>query len=116
MFGLETRVLSCTQVTRTLARTIVWHSLRNHYFSLYFPEIERFVRSNHAEWLIHLLLRFPTPASITGLMEPEFAAQAGNLVGRKVHKAALLGEVYAVARRSVRVPCRSIVQRSPCFG
>jgi len=51
-----------------------------------------------------LLLRFPTPASITALSEPDFAAQAWNEVGRKVHKAALLGEIYMVAQRSVGVP------------
>jgi NAD(P)-dependent dehydrogenase (short-subunit alcohol dehydrogenase family) len=43
-----------------LARTRVWHRLRNHYFSLYFPEIEHFIRSDHSDWLIQLLLGFPT--------------------------------------------------------
>ena len=100
----DAQELSKTNHQVTLARTRVWHSLRNHYFPLYFPEIERFLRSSHSEWLIHLLLRFPTPASITGLTETDFAAQAWNLVGRKVHKTALLGEIYAVAGRSVGVP------------
>src|SRR5215472_5983989 len=100
----DAQELSKTNHQVTLARTRVWHSLRNHYFPLYFPEIERFIRSDHSEWLIHLLLRFPTPASIIELTETDFAAQAWNLIGRKVHKAALLGDIYAVARRSVGVP------------
>ena len=100
----DAQELSKTHHQVTLARTRVWHSLRNHYFALYFPEIERFIRSDHSEWLISLLLRFPTPASISELSEADFATQAWNLVGRKVHKAALLGEIHAVARRSVGVP------------
>ena len=62
----------------------VWHTLRNHYFSLYFPEIDRFVRSDDSVWLIQLLTSFPTPASITALSEEEFQTRAWNLVGRKV--------------------------------
>jgi len=41
----DAQELSKTHHQVTLARTRVWHSLRNHYFSLYFPEIERFIRS-----------------------------------------------------------------------
>jgi transposase len=100
----DAQELSKTHHQITLARTRIWHSLRNHYFALYFPEIERFIRSDHSEWLISLLLRFPTPASISELSEADFAKQAWNLVGRRVHKAALLGEIHAVVRRSVGVP------------
>jgi transposase len=78
--------------------------LRNHYFPLYFPEIEHFIRSDHSDWLIQLLLRFPTPGSITSLASEDFAAQAWSLVGRKVHKAALLAEIYAAAQRSMALP------------
>ncbi len=100
----DAQELSKTYHQVTLARTRVWHRLRNHYFALYFPEIERFVRSNHTEWLIALLLRFPTPGAIISLSAEEFSAQAWNLVGRKVNKTALLAEIYAIAQRSVGVP------------
>jgi transposase len=53
----DAQALSKTHHQVTLARTRVWHRLRNHYFSLYFPEIEHFIRSDHSDWLIQLLLR-----------------------------------------------------------
>ena len=93
----------------TLARLRVWHTLRNHYFSLYFPEIDRFVRSDHSVWLIQLLASFPTPASITALSEGEFQTRAWNLVGRKVSKRALLAEIYAAAKQSIGCQWRSIL-------
>jgi transposase len=89
----DAQELSKTHHQVTLARTRVWHRLRNHYFPLYFPEIEHFIRSDHSDWLIQLLLRFPTPGSITSLAAEDFVAQAWSLVGRKVHKAALLAEI-----------------------
>jgi transposase len=100
----DVQELSKTHFQVTLARVRVWHALRNHYFSLYFPEIDRFVRSDHSIWLIQLLAVFPTPASITALSGEEFRARAWNLVGRKVSKRALLAEIYAAAQRSIGVP------------
>jgi Transposase IS116/IS110/IS902 family len=82
----------------------VWHRLRNHYFPMYFPEIEPFIRSDYSDWLIRLLLRFPTPSTITCLRSEDFVAQAWSLVGRKVHKAALLADIYAAAQRSIALP------------
>ena len=96
--------LSKTHFQVTLARVRVWHTLRNHYFALYFPEIDRFIRSDHSVWLVQLLASFPTPASITALSEGEFQTRAWNLVGRKVSKRALLAEIYAAAKRSIGVP------------
>ena len=100
----DVQELSKTHFQVTLARVRVWHTLRNHYFALYFPEIDRFIRSDHSVWLVQLLASFPTPASITALSEEEFQAQAWNLVGRKVSKRALLAEIYAAAGRSIGVP------------
>jgi transposase len=60
----DAQELSKTHHQITLARTRVWHRLRNHYFALYFPEIERFIRSSHTDWLVEFLRRFPTPATI----------------------------------------------------
>ena len=96
--------LSKTHFQVTLARVRVWLTLRNHYFALYFPEIDRFIRSDHSVWLVQLLASFPTPASITALSEGEFQTRAWNLVGRKVSKRALLAEIYAAAQRSIGVP------------
>jgi len=100
----DVQELSKTHFQITLARVRVWHTLRNHYFALYFPEIDRFVRSNHSLWMVRLLASFPTPLSITALSEAEFQMQAWNLVGRKVNKRALLAEIYAAAQQSVGVP------------
>src|ERR1700704_3855523 len=100
----DVQELSKTYFQVTLARVRVWHTLRNHYFALYFPEIDRFIRSDHSVWMVQLLASFPTPASITALSEEEFQAQAWHLVGRKVSKRALLAEIYAAAKRSMGVP------------
>jgi hypothetical protein len=40
----DSQDLSKTHHQITLARTRVWHSLSSHYFSWYFPGIERFIR------------------------------------------------------------------------
>lgn len=100
----DAQELSKTHHQVTLARTRVWHSLRNHYFPLYFPEIEHFIRSDHSDWLIQLLLRYPTPGAITSLACEDFVAQAWSLIGRKVHKAALLGDIHSAAQRSIALP------------
>jgi hypothetical protein len=42
----DAQELSNTHHQIALARTRVWRRLRNHYFALYFPEIERFIRSS----------------------------------------------------------------------
>jgi Transposase len=74
----DVQELSKTHFQVTLARVRVWHTLRNHYFALYFPEIDRFVRSNYCIWLIQLLASFPTPAAITTLGEAEFRRGPGT--------------------------------------
>lgn len=100
----DAQELSKTHHQITLARTRVWHSLRNHYFQLYFPEIERFIRSDSSDWLIKFLLRFPTPGTITALSGEEFVAQAWQVVGRKVNKGTLLADIYATAQQSIGLP------------
>src|ERR1700722_1685470 len=100
----DVQELSKTHFQVTLARVRIWNTLRNHYFALYFPEIDRFVRSDHSVWMIQLLASFPTPASITALSEEEFQTQAWHLVGRKANKRALLAETYAAAQQSIGVP------------
>ena len=53
----DVQELSKTHFQVTLARVRVWHTLRNHYFALYFPEIDRFIRSDHSVWLVKLQQR-----------------------------------------------------------
>ncbi len=72
--------------------------------SIYFPEVEGFLRSNHSDWLIQLLLLFPTPGAVTALPCEEFIARAWSVIGRKVHKAALLTNIYRAARLSIALP------------
>lgn len=100
----DAQELSKTHHQVTLARTRVWHQLRNHYFTLYFPEIERFIRGSEVDWLVEFLRCFPTPGAITELSLEQFTAYAWNLVGRRVAKTQLLAEIYATAQRSVGVP------------
>jgi transposase len=100
----DAQELSKTHHQVTLARTRVWHQLRNHYFTLYFPEIERFIRGSEVDWLVEFLRCFPTPGAITELSLEQFTAHAWNLVGRRVAKTQLLAEIYATAQRSVGVP------------
>ena len=100
----DAQELSKTHYQVTLARTRVWHQLRNHYFTLYFPEIERFIRGSEVDWLVEFLRCFPTPGAITELSLEQFTAHAWNLVGRRVAKTQLLAEIYATAQRSVGVP------------
>jgi hypothetical protein len=51
-----------------------------------------------------LLDRFPVPASIMALGKEAFVAAAWGVVGRKVAKARLLGDIYETARSSVALP------------
>ena len=102
----DAQELSKTHHQITLARIRVWHRLRNHYFAMYFPEIERFIRSSHVDWLVEFLHHFPTPATITSLSPQQFSEQAWKLVGRKVNKTALLAEIYMIAQRSIGVPAK----------
>jgi hypothetical protein len=46
----------------------------------------------------------PTPGAIISLPCEDFVAQAWNLLSRKVYKAALLGDIYAAAQRSIALP------------
>ena len=72
-----------------------------HYLPLYFPELERYFHTSHAEWFAHFLFRFPTAASIRHLDFEHFKAEAWNIVGRKVNKSAWIRELYNTANRSI---------------
>jgi transposase len=96
--------LSKTHEMISKAKTELWHRLLTHYLPLYFPEIARFAGNSRSDWFLAFLEQFPTPASITTVSKEAFIAAAWTLVGRKVAKARLLGDMYETARCSIGVP------------
>jgi len=70
----------------------VLHRILTHYLPLYFPEVDRFRHTSRSDWFFAFLDRFPTPASVVALSKEAFLAAAGDVVGRKVSKARLLGD------------------------
>lgn len=80
------------------------HSLKNHYLTLYFPEIERYLNSTRSAWFMRTFHRFPTPASILAFSESAFIEQAWRLIGRKHGKMQWLKDLYATAESSVGLP------------
>lgn len=85
-------------------RSQLLHSLKNHYLTLYFPEIEKYLCSTRSAWFTRTFRRFPTPESIRALDEEDFIAEASPLVGRKQHKHQWLVELYATAGQSIGLP------------
>lgn len=98
---LDIQELSNTYHQIAKARSKCLHSLVNHYLTLFFPEIERFLHTSRAEWFCQFLLRFPTPGSITQLDLETFITTASDLVGRKVSKRRVLTELYEIAQSSI---------------
>jgi transposase len=96
--------LSKTHEAISRAKTEVLHRLQTHYLPLYFPEIDRFRQNSRSEWFFAFLDRFPTPASIVALEKEPFIKAAWTVVGRKVSKARLLGDIYETARTSIGLP------------
>lgn len=96
--------LSKTHEVVSKAKTAIQHRLQTHYLPLYFPEIDRFRHNSRSQWFFAFLYRFPTPASIMALTKEDFIAAAWDIVGRKVAKARLLGDIYETARTSVGLP------------
>jgi transposase len=96
--------LSNTHEVISKAKTELWHRLLTHYLPLYFPEIARFAGNSRSDWFLAFLERFPTPASIIALAKEEFVESAWDVVGRKVSKARLLGDIYETARSSIGLP------------
>lgn len=96
--------LSKTHDAVARMKTETLHRILTHYLPLYFPEIERFRHNSRSDWFFAFLERFPTPASITLLDKDAFIAAAWEVVGRKVSKARLLGDIYATAQSSIALP------------
>jgi transposase len=96
--------LSKTHEAISRAKTEVLHRLLTHYLPLYFPEVDRFRQNSRSEWFFAFLDRFPTPANILALEKEAFIKAAWTVVGRKVAKARLLGDIYETARTSIGLP------------
>ncbi len=96
--------LSKTYYQISMATTRIQHSLMTHYLPLYFPEVERYFHTTHADWFARFLIRFPTAASIRRLDFDTFKREAWSLVGRKVSKTAWVRQLYDSAVRSIGLP------------
>lgn len=96
--------LSKTHDTLSRMKTETLHRILTHYLPLYFPEAERFRQNSRSDWFFAFLEQFPTPSSITNLSKEAFVAAAWAVVGRKVAKAQLLGDIYDTAAASVGLP------------
>ena len=96
--------MSKTHEAISKAKTQTWHRILTHYLPPYFPEIERFAGNSRSDWFLALLERFPTPGSMTGIGRKAFTEEAWPLVGRKVSKARLLGDIYETASASMALP------------
>lgn len=96
--------VSKTHEAISRAKTEVLHRLLTHYLPLYFPEVDRFRQNARSDWFFAFLDQFPTPSSITALDKQAFIAAAWGVVGRKVSKERLLGDIYETARTSIGLP------------
>ena len=101
---MDIQELSNTYHQILLARTRAQHSLLNHYLTLYFPEMERYLHNSRSEWFCQFLLKFPTPKSITRYKQTIFVKRAWEVVGRKVAKQRFLEELYETAVSSIGLP------------
>lgn len=100
----DVQELSKTHDAVSRAKTEVLHRILTHYLPLYFPEVDRFRHNSRSDWFFAFLDRFPTPACITALSKEAFIAAAWDVVGRKVAKAQLLGDIYETAHSSIGLP------------
>jgi transposase len=96
--------LSKTHEVISKAKTELWHRLLTHYLPLYFPEAARFAGNSRSDWFLAFLEAFPTPASVTAFTKDVFIDAAWDVVGKKVSKARLLGDIYETAASSIGLP------------
>jgi transposase len=96
--------LSKTHEIISKAKTELWHRLLTHYLPLYFPEAAKFAGNSRSDWFLAFLERFPTPGCITEMAKDAFIDAAWDVVGRKVSKARLLGDIYETSCSSIGLP------------
>lgn len=102
--NMDLQELCNTYQQISLARSRCLHSLINHCFTLYFPEVERYYQNSRSEWLCKLLLKFPTPNTILRYKKATFVKRAWKIVGRKHNKQVFLEELYELAEQSIGLP------------
>lgn len=102
--NMDLQELCNTYQQISLARSRCLHSLLNHCFTLYFPEIERYYQNSRSEWLCRFLLKFPTPKSIIRYKKETFVKRAWKVVGRKHNKQVFIEELYELAEQSIGLP------------
>lgn len=95
---------SKTHAVVSKAKTELWHRLLTHYLPLYFPESARFAGNSRSDWFLAFLEQFPIPSSITVHSKDAFIDAAWSVVGKKVSKARLLGDIYETAQSSIGLP------------
>lgn len=100
----DVQELSKTHEAISSSKTEILHRILTHYLPLYFPEIERFRQNSRSDWFFAFLDLFPTPGSITAMSKEAFIEAAWGVVGRKVAKAQLLGDIYETAHASIALP------------
>jgi hypothetical protein len=100
----DVQELSKTHEAISRSKTEVLHRILTHYLPLYFPEIDRFRHNSRSDWFFAFLELFPTPGCFTALSKEAFVEAAWNVVGRKVAKARVLGDIYETARTSIGLP------------
>lgn len=103
----DVQELSNTYQQIVQARSRCQHSLVNHYLTLYFPEMERYLHTTRSAWFCRFLLAFPTPSSIATMDREAFIAAAWDVVGRKVQKQRFLEELYETASSSIGLPIQA---------
>lgn len=96
--------ISKTYHQLSLRKTMVQHSIMNHYLPLYFPEAEKYYHSSRAQWFTSLLSHFPTPGSIAKYSFDEFVKAAWDVSGRKVNKKSWLFDFYQTSQQSIALP------------
>ncbi len=100
----DTQELSNTYYQISQARTRCYHSIVNHYLTLYFPESEKYLHNSRSQWWCRLMIQHPTPGSITRQSKQRFIQGAWDIVGRKVAKQQFLEHWYDMASQSIGLP------------
>lgn len=85
-------------------KTRIYHSLRTHYFPLYFPEAERFIGAPRAEWFLKVLQAAPCPSAILRYSKAGFVKKFTAKEGRITVRQRLVGDYYESAKESVGIP------------
>lgn len=107
--------LSKTHDQISLRKVRVQHAIFTHYVPLYFPEVQKYFQASRAQWFSSLLLRFPSPSSITKYTQEEFIDAAWDVSGRKVNKRNWLIDFYETAKISIGIPISEDSQACKMF-